>query len=118
MAETAGAANVHQITFWRNLLDAFAQLDSAWTTATEAQQRAAPGAGPGAVGIPPEIVAAFARAGESAARSLAGLAEVLAAQHGDTAFATVADAQHTAHHEWAQAHSGAAPQTSQRPAPR
>ena len=96
--------NTEQITIWRNLLDAFGQLSSAWESAAEAQRDAAAGQGPGTLRLPEELVVAFTHAGARGAEALAGVADVLAMQESSASFGGVADAQRTAHTAWLQAH--------------
>jgi hypothetical protein len=100
--------NVDQVTIWRNLLDAFAQLDSTWEIAAQAQQEAEPGAGPGALHMPAEMVAAFAHAGHRGARVLQGVAQVLASQHAEAEFSPVRQAAEAAEQQWERARSAVA----------
>lgn len=104
MSDPTTDPNVEQITVWRNLLDAFAELSAAWDAAAKAQQAAEPGEGPTGLAMPQSLVASFGRAGQEGADALAGLATVLAQQGGDTAaFGDVADAQRTARDQWSTA---------------
>lgn len=101
MQDYTSDPNVEQITVWRNLLDAFAELTAAWETASRAQEQSEPGEGPGGLAMPRSLVGSFARAGQEGADALAGLATVLA-QQGDAqdAFGDVADAQRAARDQW------------------
>jgi hypothetical protein len=97
--------NTEQITIWRNLLDAFAQLSAAWEAAAEAQRAAEAGKGPGAIAMPPDLIISFSRASREGADTLAGVAAVLSQQSGKTdQFSEVAELQRAARDAWAHAH--------------
>ncbi|MGH3449927.1 MAG: hypothetical protein ACRDQW_04210 [Haloechinothrix sp.] len=105
MTEEENTPNTAQITMWRNLLDAFGQLSAAWSAAHDAQELAHAGEGPGSLTIPSDLIVAFARAGESGAESLAGLAGVLAHQHeSGHEFDEVEQTQRRAWEQWTAAH--------------
>ncbi|QUH03476.1 hypothetical protein HUO13_24010 [Saccharopolyspora erythraea] len=102
MSDVTPEPNTEQITVWRNLLDAFAQLSSAWDTAAEVQEQAAEDQGPGTTRMPAELVTAFFNAGTRGAEALTGVANVLADQP-DVQAEAVADAQRRAHGAWQEA---------------
>lgn len=116
MAEQASDPNAEQVTIWRNLLDTFGQLQSAWEIAVRAQQNAGPGEGPGTMHMPEEMIAAFAEAGGKAAAILEGLAQVLSEQPGHRDFGTVAEAGGEARRRWQAAHEQLGRSASQEPA--
>ncbi len=104
MSDPTTDPNIEQITIWRNLLDAFAELSAAWDAAAQAQQDATPGRGPSGLAMPRSLIASFGRAGEQGSDALAGLATVLAQQGEDYAvFGDVADAERIARDQWHQA---------------
>ena len=96
MTDVSSEPNTEQLTIWRNLLDAFGQLSSAWDTAEQAQQQLADAT------VPEELVAAFAYAAARGAEALSGAADVLAAQNAE-AFDAVAEAQRAAGKAWQDA---------------
>lgn len=108
MTDETTTPNTAQITVWRNLLDAFAQLSAAWEAARESEENAADNAGPGSTELPADLVTAFARAGTRSSAALTGLADVLFQQSEGERFTRVRDCQREAHKEWSSAHDQAA----------
>lgn len=100
MTQQAGEPNAEQLTIWRNLLDAIGQLQASWDVAVRAQHSAEPGAGPGTVHMPEELIKAFAEYGGTTAAILEGLAQVLAEQPGHSAFSAVPRASKEARRQW------------------
>ncbi|GAA2804751.1 hypothetical protein [Saccharopolyspora taberi] len=91
------AADVEQLTVWRNLIDALGQLSSAWDSASEVESTD--------VGyLPDELVTALAHAGARGAEALTGVARVLADRTGNEEFTFVAEAQQSAQRQWDEAH--------------
>lgn len=104
MTDDPTTPNTAQITVWRNLLDAFAQLSASWDTAREAQQNVSADTGPGGTDLPADLVTSFARAGARASEALTGLADVLSQQPDGERFAQVRNSQRKAHKDWSAAH--------------
>ncbi len=94
---------VDEISGWRELLDGLGQLTVAWY-GIERGRNAETG---GATRLPPELQVSLTRAGQQAAEALAGLAELLAEQGGDSA----SPAQRQAAQQWAEAHRRATHET-------
>ena len=98
------APNTIQIMAWRGLLDAFGQLSAAWEAAGQAQKAADPGAGPGAMQMPDQLVSAFALACRDTAGMLTTVADVLSHQRAEPqAFAEVLQSQRAAREAWERA---------------
>lgn len=101
MAHDTSEPNTAQVTVWRNLLDAYAQLSAAWQAAADAQQTATAGEGPGALDMPESLVTSFARAGGEAAEALTATATVLANQGPEPErFTELAETQRAARDQW------------------
>lgn len=64
MNDNEQAPTTAQVTVWRNLLDAFGQLNSASESAKDAQAQHNAGDGPASLSLPSDLVTTFARAGE------------------------------------------------------
>lgn len=93
---------VDEISGWRELLDGLGQLTVAWYGIERGRD-----AESGATRLPPELQVSLTRAGQQAAEALAGLAELLAEQGGDSA----SPAHRQAAQQWAEAHRRAALET-------
>ncbi len=92
---------VDEISGWRELLDGLGQITVAWQAIEQGREEE-----PGAVRLPPELVASLTRAGQQAAEALAGLAELITEQ--DDGSASLVDAQREAARRWDDAHRRAA----------
>ncbi|GAA3365218.1 hypothetical protein [Saccharopolyspora gregorii] len=93
-----------QITAWRNLLDAFAQVSASWDAAVAIDRDAGPDEGPTS-SVPEPLHASFARAAAETSDVLTGIAEALAEHEADGTFAEVARTQRAARDAWSSAHS-------------
>ncbi len=100
MEDSTSEVKTEQIAIWRNLLDAFGQLSSAWDTAVEAQRQAPQGQGPGAGTLPDDLVAAFTLAATRGSEALTGIAEMLAAQSSNEEIEATVQAQRAASQHW------------------
>ncbi|MEU6127678.1 hypothetical protein ABZ805_00760 [Saccharopolyspora sp. NPDC047091] len=93
-----------QLTAWRNLLDAFAQVSASWDAAVAIDREAGPGEGP-ASSVPEPLHASFARAAAETSDVLAGIADALGDGERAGTFAEVDRAQRAARDAWSSAHS-------------
>lgn len=91
---------VDEISGWRELLDGLGQLTVAWQAIEQGRREE-----PGAVRLPPELLAGLTRAGQQAAEALAGMAGLIAEQDGDSS--SLVDTQREAAQRWDDAHSRA-----------
>lgn len=106
MSEQRPDPNTVQVTAWRNVLDAFAQLSAAWQAASEAQRASGDEPGPGNSNMPEPLMLSFARAGEETATVLTAIASVLAQQPtAPPEFGEIAEAQRTARARWRAGHA-------------
>lgn len=87
---------VDEISGWRELLDGLGQLTVAWHGIEQGREAESAGA----TRLPAELQVSLTRAGQQAAEALAGLAELLTQQGGDSA----SPAQRQAAQQWAEAH--------------
>lgn len=103
-ARDPAVPNTIQIMAWRGLLDAFGQLSAAWEAAGQAQRAADPGAGPGSMQMPDQLVSSFALVCRDTADVLTTIAEVLSHQRAEPeAFAEVVASQRAAREAWDRA---------------
>jgi hypothetical protein len=98
MSESVEEPSIEQLTVWRNLLDAFGQLDAAWSVAAHARQQ------PDALHMPDYTVTALTNAGHRGARALHGLAQLLVDHYGSEVFEPAVQACETAEQQWESAY--------------